>query len=91
MKVNVYSVFDSKVEAYLLPFFMRADGEAVRAVLAASSDRQHQFYSHAADYTLFKIGVFEDIRGVLTPLTSFVNLGNVLQLRSVSTEGEANV
>lgn len=31
MKLNVYSVFDAKVEAFLQPFFMPARGAAIRA------------------------------------------------------------
>lgn len=91
MKMNVYSVYDSKAEAYLPPFFMRADGEAVRAVSEAAKDRNHQFFAHAGDYTLFRIADFDDAKGVLTPLSSFVNLGNVLTMKSgIEQKDDAN-
>lgn len=82
MKLKVYSVFDSKVEAFMTPFFMRADGEAVRACIQASRDASHNFSKHSADYTLFRVGEFDDGNGRVIALDTFVNLGNILALAS---------
>lgn len=60
MKYNMYSVYDSKVEAYAQPIFMRTHGEAIRSFESACNNEQHEFSKHASDYTLFHIGSYDD-------------------------------
>lgn len=67
MKLNVYSVFDQKTSAFLPPFTMRSDGEAIRALQGAVDDVQHNFHRYAEDYTLHRLGHLEDTNGVLVP------------------------
>lgn len=81
MKLNVYSIFDSKVQAFLPPFYMRTDGEARRATVSASMDPSQNFHVHAADYTLFCLGEFDDESGQITMLTAMRNIGNLRVLR----------
>ena len=83
MKLNVYTVFDSKVGAYLQPFFMRGDGEAIRAMQETASNVQSNFHKYAADYTLFRIGEYEDQTDKIICLDHFENLGNVLSLTNM--------
>lgn len=74
MELKIFTVHDSKVGAYLQPFFMRSRGEAIRAFITVVNDRQSQFYSHPEDYTLFEVGTYDDQTGrveahhVLEPL-----------------------
>ena len=84
MKLRVYTVFDSKVEAFLTPFFMRADGEAVRAAVEAGYQDNHNFSKYAADYTLVCIGEWDDATAAFYPLDAKANLGNILQLMAQS-------
>ena len=63
MIYGVYSVFDSAVELYLQPFFMRTDREAVRAVSTVLADANHQFARSPEEYVLFTLGVFEEATG----------------------------
>jgi len=67
MQKNVYTAYDKKAAAYLQPFFMRTDAEAVRAIQDAANDPQSLFHHHAADYQLCYIGTFDDATGVLCP------------------------
>lgn len=60
MKLKLFSVFDSKVSAYLPPICMRTTPEAIRGFSAAVGDSGHQFHKHAEDYTLFEIGSWDD-------------------------------
>jgi len=65
---NVYSVHDSKAEAYLDPFFARSHGEALRSFEDAIGTPEHPFNRHSADYTLVHIGTFDDQTGTIEPL-----------------------
>lgn len=78
MLIKAFSVFDSKAEAYLQPFFATTVGMAMRSFGDAVKDEGHQFHKHAADYTLFQIGGFDDDKGVLSSVTH-VNLGCALE------------
>lgn len=91
MKLNAYCVFDSKVEAYLTPFFMRADGEATRACQQAMSDPNHNFCRYPADYTLFRVGEFDDASGRLLPLDAYVNLGNLISIANLGKDSRGEV
>lgn len=80
MKLKAFSIFDSKAEAYIQPFFHRATGEAIRAFETACSKPDHAFHIHAADYTLFEIGTFDESNACLTKKVP-LNLGNALQFQ----------
>jgi len=56
----MFSIYDSKIEAYLQPFFMPTKGAAIRAITDTLDDREHMFAKHPEDYTLFHLGTFED-------------------------------
>lgn len=66
MILEVYSVYDKAVEAFMQPFFVRAKGEAVRSFMSACTDGKSQFVSHPGDYTLFHIGTFDDASGIIS-------------------------
>lgn len=63
MKLEVYSVFDAAVGAYLPPLFMRARSEAVRSFQDACRDNSHQFARNAKDYSLVHLGFWDDNSG----------------------------
>lgn len=61
MSVNViFSVFDSKAQAFLPPFFCVTRGVAVRNFRQAVLTAGHDFQRFASDYTLFELGEFDD-------------------------------
>ena len=67
MKLRVFSVFDVKAKAYLPPFFMPEQGQAIRVFSDCVNNVEHQFGSHPGDYSLFEIGDFDDNHGQLVP------------------------
>lgn len=67
MKLQVYSVFDAAVKAYLPPFYVRAKGEAIRSFASAVNSSESAISKHKGDYTLFLIGEYDDSTGLLTP------------------------
>jgi len=76
MIYRVYSVFDHPVGAYLPPFFVRSDGEALRALRATFLDPNHRFSSNPEEYSLFFLGQFDDSAGHFHVEGSPESLGN---------------
>lgn len=56
----MFTVYDSKAEAYLPPFFMAARGAALRSFQDTCNDTTHAFNQHPEDYTLFHLGQYDD-------------------------------
>ncbi len=79
MKLEIYSVYDSKAEAYLPPFFLANDGMATRIFESCANDSKHQFGAFPADYTLFRIGSFQDETAIITTSKTHTNLGIAIQ------------
>ncbi len=77
-----FTVYDSKAEAWLDPFYALATGAAIRMFETASNQPDHDFNKYAADYTLFEIGTFDPQTGEETILPAKLNLGNALTLKS---------
>lgn len=73
--MKIFTVFDSKAEAYLQPFFARTNGEAVRSFTEAANDSGHNFCKYSGDFTLFEIGEYDETTGNITPLKAHQNLG----------------
>lgn len=73
--LNIFSVYDSKAEAFTQPFFSATSGTAIRSFEQAANDQEHHFNKHAADYTLFHLGSFEETSGEFEILPAKVNLG----------------
>lgn len=63
MELKVYSVLDKAVGAFLPPFYMRSDGEAIRSFAEACNDPK-SLGKHAEDFTLFRLGSFDDGSGL---------------------------
>ncbi len=72
---RVYSVYDSKAEVYLPPFFARADGEAIRMFTEAVRSETHEFNRFAQDFTLHHIGLFCTQTGRLEEQQPTTHLG----------------
>ena len=67
MKLNIYSIFDVKTGAYMRPFFLQSDGQAMRMFSDIAIDKDHDVGKHPEDYTLVRIGAFNDVKGELVP------------------------
>lgn len=65
--MKIFSVFDSAVEAFMQPMFVRAKGEAVRLFTDACNDNKTPLQAHPEHYSLWYIGEFEDSSGTLVP------------------------
>lgn len=65
MTYDVFAVRDKAIDAFMQPFFARNAGEAMRMFADACNDEKGVFNRHAADYTLFRIGTWDDTSGLL--------------------------
>lgn len=76
--LNIYSVYDSKAEAFIAPFYCPTIGLAVRSFETACRDEGHNFHIYAADYTLFELGSFDESKGTFVIHKTPTNLGLAL-------------
>lgn len=77
---KLFSIFDSKVAAYALPFTAPTELAAIRMVVNAASDEDSDLHKFGADYTLFGIADFDEHTGTITPHEHHGNLGTALEI-----------
>ena len=58
--MKMFTVYDSKAEAYMLPFFAKSTGEALRSFSDTCQDKNHIFAKHPEDFTLFELGTWDE-------------------------------
>ncbi len=77
MKLNVYCIYDVKAGIFNKPFFMTKDAMAVRSFSDIVNDDRSSICSHPEDYTLHRIGSYDDGTGVLEAgkIVSIANAG----------------
>ena len=64
-----YAVYDSKAELYSQPFLEVKDGTAVRAVQdLVINSKDHAFAKHPNDFSLHRLGEFDEKTGVIAGL-----------------------
>ena len=78
MILKCYNIYDAKAEIYLPPFFARANGEAVRIFTNFANDKSHPIGEHPEDYTLFRIGFYDQAKGLIAGLDASEPLGKAL-------------
>ena len=67
MKKVYYAVYDRKAEMFSQPFLEVKDGTAVRAVQdLVINQKDHAFAKHPSDFSLHRLGEFDDATGVIT-------------------------
>lgn len=67
MNQRVFSIFDSKAEAFLQPFFATTKGVAIRQFSGAVNQDGHELNKFTLDYQLFELGEFDEHTGKLIP------------------------
>jgi len=80
MIMRAYSIFDSKAQAFLPPFFMLNDAVALRIFEECANDISHQFSKFPEDYVLYRVGDFHDDSGSFVPVDPVV-LGRAIALK----------
>lgn len=65
MRLNLYSVKDIKVGAYMNPFISMGDVQAMRMFHEIACDPKTQIFKYPADFELYMIGGYDDGSGEL--------------------------
>lgn len=79
MLLKIFSIYDTKAEAYNQPFFMTTIGQATRAFADEANNPNSNLSKHPEDYTLFEIGVFDDEDASVSMLVAPKSLGTALE------------
>ncbi len=79
MILKVYTVYDTKAEAYIQPFFSPTKGLALRSFQEALIDEKSNISKYPEDFTLFELGEFDQE-------TAKFNLHNTPQSLGVAVE-----
>jgi hypothetical protein len=67
MQKVYYAVYDRKAEMYSQPFLEIKDGTAIRAVQdLVINNKDHAFAKHPSDFSLHRLGEFDESTGVIT-------------------------
>lgn len=82
----LFTVYDSKAEIYLPPFFCPTAGIATRAFSDCVNSEEHQFGKHPGDYTLFFLGEFND-QDASFALKNPTSVGNGVEFLTPTTSG----
>ena len=65
MKVNLYAIFDSASGIYDGPVPGHSDGQMIRSFSDFAVSDEHKIGQHPEDYTLFRVGTWNDGTGEL--------------------------
>lgn len=84
-KKEVYSVYDTKVQFFHTPMFMRNAGEALRSWTEEANRDDSAISRHPSDFELFHLGTFDDQTGKFEMLTSPQGLGLAVQYKNTPT------
>jgi len=75
MKHLMMTIYDSKINAYLPPFYCQTQGHAERMFEQSANTEGHAFNTHSGDFTMFEIGVFDDSDASIKLHPTKLNLG----------------
>lgn len=79
MLLQIFTVYDSKAEAFITPFFMQNIPTAVRVFGDMVNSHDHAFAKHPEDYTLYHLGSYDDDNGNFNLMESKSSLGVGIQ------------
>ncbi len=65
MKYQIYAIYDTAVESYMSPFFVKTKAEALRGFNDAANDTSTPIGKHPECYHLFMLGEYTDHNGDL--------------------------
>lgn len=78
MLLQIFSVYDSKIQAFTKPFFDHHVGAAVRAFEDEANKPDSALHKFPEDFTLFHVGTWDDSECEFDLLKAPVSLGKAL-------------
>nr|QXN72777.1 MAG: nonstructural protein [Microvirus sp.] len=82
MVLKVFTVYDSKAEAYLKPFYASTLGTATRDFANICNDPEHPFCKHPEDFCLFELGSYDDASGKFENLVAPISRGLAIEFKN---------
>lgn len=89
--MKIFTIYDSKVDTYLQPFFMRTVGEVERSLGSLVSDPEHNFCKYAEDFTLFELGTFNEDTAEINLLNTPHSISLLVQYKNKPTPASDNL
>lgn len=86
MKLQVFSIFDEKAQAFNRPMFMTHKGEALRAFADIVSNKETLIAKHPEDYKLYCLGTLDDTSGKIESLAQPEFMLNATDYTAEKTE-----
>lgn len=68
MNLQLFTIFDSKAEAFLPPFTTANANLAKRICSDCLNDPNHPFAKNPGDYTLYGLGDWDEHKALITPV-----------------------
>lgn len=87
MKLKAFVIYDSKVESYQQPHFMKTEGQMRRAVYQAFKDQNTDLAKYPEDFIMYYIGEFDDQTAVIEQQPP-VTVGSVLHIALTEMKAE---
>jgi hypothetical protein len=75
MILQVFTIYDSKIESYYKPFYALTKGEAIRSLTDELQQKDSMIAKHPSDYTLFHLGEYDDSTAQFNSLNTPHSLG----------------
>jgi len=69
MELKVFSIFDSKMTTFQMPYFKLTLGATLRDFEDLVNDPKTMAYNHSEDFQLYEIGTWDDQTALFTPKT----------------------
>lgn len=82
MILKIFTVFDSKAEAYLPPFFLGSTGLAIRSFTDTVNGTDNNIAQHPEDYTLFELGEYDDANAIINQYSTPKSLGVAIEFKT---------
>jgi len=79
--MKIFTIYDSKAEAYLTPFFLKTNALAIREFETVSNQPESNFCKYPEDYTLFLLGEYSEETAIFTMEKTAVPLGKAIEFQ----------
>lgn len=86
MRLVCFAIYDSKVGAYMQPFFQQSKGSAIRGFTDVANDSTSGLFKHPEDYTLFELGSFDDSTAQFELYDTPVSCGVAVEFKTVTLD-----
>jgi len=86
MILNVYAIYDIKSKFYSRPYYCINDGVAVRSFSQLANDPASELCRHPTDFTLFRLGTYNDELGSFHNEEPPENLGLAASFKTSTME-----